>query len=285
LIPDRFAYTRPASVEEALGALADPEAKALAGGHSLLPLMKLRLARPSLLVDIGRLDLRGVSEIDGTVAIGPLTTYAELLGPGGAMVPDALREAAAAVGDLQVRNLGTIGGALAHGDPASDIAAAVLALSARLRLRSATGIRECPVREFFRAPFTTALRQQELLVEIALPSSSSAEGSAYRSIKDPASGYPLAGAAVRVRLDDERVTECAVGLTGAAPVPCRVPVVEAALVRASADSAAEAARDALASVQLMASAGSEHYTRQLALVAIARAVESALSRAGERGHP
>ncbi len=143
MIPASVEYVRASSIDQALEALADPEAKVLAGGHSLVPMMKLRLAFPSLLVDIGRLELRGLDAAGGAITVGALTTYDELLRADGPVLPDALRESAAAVGDVQVRNMGTVGGAIAHADPASDMAAAVLALGARLRLRSAAGTRDC----------------------------------------------------------------------------------------------------------------------------------------------
>jgi aerobic carbon-monoxide dehydrogenase medium subunit len=194
MIPAEFAYLRPASLDEALDALADPEAKAIAGGHSLLPMMKLRLARPATLVDIAALDLRGVSTRQDTLRIGALTTYDELLRR--PELPQALREAAMAVGDVQVRNAGTIGGALAHADPACDIAAAVLALRGRLRVRSPAGEREVAADGFFEGPFTTSLGPQELLTELVIPLDGGR--SAYVSFEDRASGYPLAGAAVHV---------------------------------------------------------------------------------------
>jgi carbon-monoxide dehydrogenase medium subunit len=291
MIPASVEYLRAASIDEALDALADPEAKALAGGHSLVPMMKLRLAAPSLLVDIGGLDFRGLSHAGDVVSIGALTTYDELLRLGAAVLPAALRESSAAVGDVQVRNMGTIGGSLAHGDPASDAAAAVLALGCTLRLQSASGVREFPAAEFFASPFETALEQQELLTEIALPVLGPSAGSAYRAIEDPASGYPLAGAAVRVRLDGDRVSDCAVGLTGAASVPCRLPSVEAALTGASTSSGdgpagdaalGEAVREAMTEVQLSLGSGSSEYRRHLAVVAIRRAFQAARSRA-EKG--
>jgi aerobic carbon-monoxide dehydrogenase medium subunit len=194
VIPAPFDYVRAASVEEAIAALADPDAKAIAGGHSLLPMMKLRLARPATLVDIARLDLDGVAVEDGELRIGALTTYDELLRRDD--LPQALREAARAVGDVQVRNAGTLGGALAHADPACDVAAAVLALRGRLVLRSPSGTREAPADGFFEGPFETGLGQQELITEIVVPLDGGR--SAYVSFEDAASGYPLAGAAVHV---------------------------------------------------------------------------------------
>jgi carbon-monoxide dehydrogenase medium subunit len=252
VIPAAFGYVRAATVEEALGALADPDAKLLAGGHSLLPMMKLRLARPTTIVDISGLDLRGVRADGGGLRIGALTTYDELLSAD-TELPDALREAAAAVGDVQVRNAGTIGGALAHADPACDLAAAALALGARLVLRSPAGTREVPVDGFFLGPFTTALGEQELVTEVVIPLDGG--GSAYVSFEDRASGYPLAGAAVKV--SGAAVT---VGLTGLTACPQLVFGDLAGLDVLAPDDVAE-------------------HRRRLATLAIRRATDRARSRA------
>lgn len=276
MIPRRVQYLRPGTCDDALAALADPDAKVLAGGHSLIPMMKLRVARPSLLVDIGGLGFQG-STTDGTVvSIGALTTYNELVALDGAL-PDAVRESAAAVGDMQVRNMGTIGGALAHGFPASDTAAAMVALDATLRLRSPEGVRDCAADEFFRGPMMTVLEQQELLVEIAFAALVAGEASAYQCVEEPASGYPLAGAAVKVLADGERVAACSVGLTGATPTPCRVPAVEQALIECGPD--LDVVREALTDLQLIPIDGGTEYRRQLAAVVITRAFEQARTRA------
>lgn len=254
MIPAPVEYVRPGSLEEALAELADPDAKAIAGGHSLVPMMKLRLARPSRLVDLAGLGLRGVAVEDGTIRIGALTTYDELLSLGAEVpLPDALRECAEAVGDVQVRNAGTVGGALAHGDPASDFAAGAIATMTTLVLRSAQDTREVAAAEFFIGPFMTALRQQELLVELRVPVPAPGEGSAYVAFPDPASGYPLAGAAVVVPPDGT----VRAGLSGVGAQPV------------AADGDADAVLDSL---------GLDDYRRQLALIAFERARE----RAGER---
>jgi aerobic carbon-monoxide dehydrogenase medium subunit len=279
MIPAPVGYVRVDSVEDAIEALADPEAKILAGGHSLVPMMKLRLAHPTLLVDIGRLQLRGVEAIDDGVSIGTLTTYAELLESPPALVPSALREAAAVVGDLQVRNRGTVGGGIAHADPSSDAPASVIALGARLRLRSAAGVRECSADAFFRGPFTTALAQEEILEAIIIDGPVDGDASAYRSVQDAASGYPLAGAAVWVQREGDRITRCTIGLTGAAPAPARLTAVEQALLSDDERPTAEVVRDAVADVRLVGAGGSDAYVRQLAVVTITRAYEAACARA------
>jgi carbon-monoxide dehydrogenase medium subunit len=270
VIPAAFNYVRPGSLDEALAELADPDAKAIAGGHSLLPMMKLRLARPARLVDLAGLDLAGVAVDGGTVRIGALTTYDELLSLGEDVpLPGALRDAAVNVGDVQVRNAGTVGGALAHGDPASDFAAAVLATGMTLLLRSPEGEREVAAEEFFLGPFTTLLGRQELLTELRVPLPAPGEGSAYVAFEDPASGYPLAGAAVRVGPG----RRCTVGLTGIGAQPLRARAVEEAI-----DGGGDLG-DALDMVGLMALDGDAEHRRQLAIVAVARALDCASRRA------
>jgi aerobic carbon-monoxide dehydrogenase medium subunit len=270
MIPASFDYVRPDSLDGALAELADPEAKAIAGGHSLLPMMKLRLARPSRLVDLAGLDLGGVSVDGGTVRIGALTTYGDLLSlHADVPLPGALRDGAERVGDVQVRNAGTVGGALAHGDPASDFAASVIATGTKLLLRSPDGDREVAAEAFFLGPFTTLLEQQELLLELRVPVPATGVGSAYVAFEDPASGYPLAGAAVRAGSDGR----CTVGLTGIAERPLRATAVEEAIAT-GADLG-----EALDAVGLVAFDGDAGYRRQLAIVAVKRAVDAARRRA------
>lgn len=278
MIPAGFDYLRASSIEEALTALADPDAKALAGGHSLIPAMKVRLARPSLLVDLRALDLRGVAAGDDVVRIGALTTY-DAAGTALADTPgvDALREAIGSVGDLQVRNAGTVGGGIAHGDPASDVAAAVLAFGARLTARSLDGTRSIAAEDFFLGPFTTALASQELLIEIAVPRGGAGTGSAYSSIEDVASGYPLAGAAAVIELDGDAVGACRVALTGATGVPARLPRVEELVVREGADADVAPVLD-----DLEIASDDVTYRRHLTAVVVGRALALAHARATER---
>lgn len=168
--------------------------------------MKLRISRPSLVVDISRLELRGAAIRDGELYLGPLTTWNELLRAPELERPAlaALAECASGIGDLQVRNLGTIGGSLAHADPASDIPAVLLALGAVLHLRSPAGERTVATADFFLGPFTTALEAQELIADIVVPVPGSGSGSAYVSVEHPASGFALAGAAALVAADGSR---------------------------------------------------------------------------------
>lgn len=268
MIPAPVRYHRAASLEDALDALAEPDARALAGGQSLVPAMKLRIARPALLVDLGRLELDGIALGEDGLRLGALTTWDALARSAELARPElaALGECAAGIGDLQVRNRGTVGGSLAHADPASDLPAVLISLGARLRLRSREGERDLPVSDLFLGPFLTALREAELIVEVAVPVPPAGSGSAYVSAEHPASGFALAGAAALVRPDGT----AAVALTGIAGRPCPLPEGEepgAALagVEITGDRFAPAA-----------------YRRHLASVVVARALERARARAEGR---
>ncbi len=238
MIPAPFGYDRASSLDEALAMLASPagEVRAHAGGQSLLPLMKLRLARPERLVDIGRLEeLRGIRRLDdGRLAIGALVTWSELLADRRVMAYGLLRDAIPTIGDVAVRNRGTLGGSLAHADPAADLAAPMLALGAELVARSAAGERLVPAGELFDGPFTTSLAPSELITEIRLPAGSPTFGSAYVAITHPASGYPIAGAAAvlgRLGRKTGPWDVCAVGLTGVGERPYRATATEEAVLR------------------------------------------------------
>ena len=203
MIPAAVRYMRASSLDDAFEALAEPDAKALAGGQSLLSVMKLRIARPSVLVDIGGLALDEI-ELDGEeLRLGALATWDTLASAPALGRPAlaALAECAAGVGDLQVRNRGTIGGSIAHADPASDLPAVVLALGARIELRSSGGERSVAAADFFQGPFTTALAERELITAVVVPVPPAGSGSAYVSVEHPASGFALAGAAALVRPD------------------------------------------------------------------------------------
>ncbi len=171
MIPSITRYARASDLDHALELLAEPDASAIAGGQSLIPAMKLRVARPALVVDISHLELRGVEERDAALHIGALTTWSELLDSSHLDRPAlaAIKECARGIGDLQVRNLGTIGGSVAHAHPASDMPAVLLALNATLRLRSPSGTRELSFAEILVGPFTTALGRQELVTAIVVP--------------------------------------------------------------------------------------------------------------------
>ena len=261
MIPAATRYARAADLEHALELLAEPEARAIAGGQSLLPVMKLRIARPSLVVDISRLELRGVAVRDGEVHLGPLTTWDELYAAPELRRPAlaAIAECARGIGDLQVRNRGTVGGSLAHADPASDMPAVLLALGASLTLRSPSGDRTVPLADFLVGPFTTTLETQELIFDVVVPFPQQGSGSAYVSVEHPASGFAVAGAAALAGPGGDRVA-----VTGVAARPF--------LASDHADPAegSEVFGDRFAPAE---------YRRELARVVTRRALELARARA------
>jgi aerobic carbon-monoxide dehydrogenase medium subunit len=265
VIPAPTRYARASDLDHALELLDDPDAKVIAGGQSLLPVMKLRLARPSLVVDISRLDLHGVEEREGVLHIGPLTTWSEIASheafdrPALAAIPECARE----IGDLQVRNLGTIGGSVVHADPASDMPAVLLALGANVRVHSAAGERELPLTDLLVGPFMTSLGPQEVVIDISVPVPPGGAGSSYVSVEHPASGFALAGAAAVSGPDHETVA-----LTGVGATPFALPAGD---VR-EAISGAEIFGDRFAS---------EEYRRELATVVAGRALDTARERARE----
>jgi carbon-monoxide dehydrogenase medium subunit len=217
MIPAPFEYAKAKNLRDALNALASGNgSKLLAGGHSLLPLMRFRLAQPSRLVDIGDLaELKGITEKGRGLRIGALTTYRELLDSAAVRERAPLiAEATHTIGDIQVRNRGTIGGGLAHADPAADMPAVMLALDATLVARSKAGKRSIPAREFFLGPFTTALAPDELLTDILIPPLPRGARTAYVSHEQAASGYALVGVAVVVVVSKKMVTQCHVAITG-----------------------------------------------------------------------
>jgi carbon-monoxide dehydrogenase medium subunit len=286
VIPAAFEYQRPASIEEALKIIAaDPGAKVLAGGQSLLPLLKLRLGSAETLVDIGRLPgLRGVRRLDdGRVAIGALTTYAELL-DSPVNEYGLLRDALPNIGDLQVRNRGTIGGAIAHADPASDLPACLLALEAELVIRSAGGERTVAYDGFADGPFSTVLDSGELITEIRLPGPRDDAGSAYASLEQPASGYAMVGvAAVVFTGDGGRLAGANVAVTGVGDHAYRARTVEAALAGSdgSAQAIAAAASHATDGVTVGNDIHADRvYRTAMAAVYTRRAIEAALARLG-----
>lgn len=286
MIPAAFGYQRPASLDEALRILAgDNDAKVLAGGQSLLPLLKLRLASTDTLVDIGRIaELKGVRQLsDGRLAIGALTTYREVL-DSPARHYGLFKDALPGIGDLQVRNRGTIGGAIAHADPASDMAACLLALDAELVVRSSRGERSVPIDGFFQGPFETALGADELLTEIRLPGPRDDAGSAYENLEQSASGYPLVGvAAVVFAGGGDKLAGASIALTGVGDHAYRARAVEAALEGSDRSSPAieAAAAKATDGVEVATDIHADRaYRSAMAVVYTRRAIEAALARLG-----
>jgi carbon-monoxide dehydrogenase medium subunit len=231
MIPAAFQYHAPANLREALAILRryPGEAKVLAGGHSLLPMMKLRLAQPAHLVDLGRIsDLAYIRERDGGLAIGPMTSYYML--ESSALVQQraqVLSEAASVVADLQVRNKGTIGGSLAHADPAADLPAPVVALEAHIHTAGGGRARRVPADRFFVGVFTTDLRETEAITEIFIPPLPSRTGSSYQKFANKASHFAIVGVAAVVTLDNQGNCErVRIGITGASSRAVRARAAE-----------------------------------------------------------
>jgi carbon-monoxide dehydrogenase medium subunit len=285
VIPAAFDYQRASSLDEALGLVGTSGTKVIAGGMSILPLMKLRLASPDRLVDIGRLaELKGVRRLsDGRVAVGALTTYTELA-DSPAQHYGLIRDALPDIGDVQVRNRGTVGGSVAHCDPASDLPAVLLALDAEIVARSKRGEKVYPANGFFQGAFQTALADDELITEIRLPGPRDDAGSAYVSMSQKASGYSIVGvAAVVIRGSDGPITGAAIALTGVGEAPYRAKAVEEALVGSDGSPATIAAAAAHATDGVTVN-GDIHadaaYRTAMAGVYTRRAIEAALGRLG-----
>lgn len=252
MIPAEFDYVRVDSVDAAVAALAEhgEDAKVLSGGQSLLPLLRLRLAYPSVLVDIGRVSaLRGVREDGGVLAIGAATTHHEVLtDPLIRRYAGLLADATATVADPAVRHRGTLGGALAHADPAGDLPAVALALNAELVIAGPGGRRTVPAGEFFLDYLTTVLQPGELLVEIRIPTLERGWGFRYEKFHRVAQAWAIVGVAAAVRRDNGRIAEARVALTNMGTTPVRAGAVEAALAggaanAATVDAAARSAAD------------------------------------------
>jgi aerobic carbon-monoxide dehydrogenase medium subunit len=279
MYPATFDYKRPATVDEAIALLArhGDDAKLLAGGHSLIPAMKLRLARPAVIVDIGRIaNLSYIREAGGAIAIGATTTH-EAIEHARLLLDRSplLAETAAHIGDIQVRNKGTIGGSLAHADPAADYPAAILALDAEIDLVGPRGRRTVKAGAFFVDLLQTAIAPDEILTEIRVPAT--AKSVAYEKTEQKASGFALAAAAVVIGAEGVRV-----GITGVAAKAYRASAVEQALDgqrTPSASAIAAAAAHAADGVEPLGDIhASAEFRAHLAQVNTRRAIERALSR-------
>jgi carbon-monoxide dehydrogenase medium subunit len=287
VVPESFGYHAPATIDEALALLREhgDDAKLLAGGHSLLPAMKLRLAAPAQLIDLRRLqgELRYLRDDGDHLAIGALTTHSELVAaPELAASAPLLAEAAATIGDVQVRNMGTLGGSLAHADPAGDLPAAVLAAGATLVLRGPGGERTLPADAFFLGFFETALEPDEILTEVRVPRELG--GSSYQKFAHPASGYAVVGVGALLERDGERVSACRVGVTGLSGEAYRAEAVEGALLGRAFDAALAAEAAALVAdgaEPLGDPFASEEFRSHLAVVTCRRALQTAWERASD----
>jgi aerobic carbon-monoxide dehydrogenase medium subunit len=280
MIPVNFDYESPRNLSEALGLLdAHEDAKILAGGHSLLPAMKLRLAAPPLLIDIGRIGgLNYIRESGDNIALGAMTTHAEVAASKLLRSQSPLLALAAAqIGDTQVRNRGTIGGSLAGAHPAADYPAAVLALDAQIVATSRTGERVIPATKFFNGMFTTALRRDEIITEVRVPRTAG-EGVFYKKHHHPASGYAVVGVAVRVKTSGGKIESAAVAVTGVSEIAYRATATENALRGKSTSAIADAASHAVDGIDAMGdNYASAEYRRHLATVYVRRALEKAAS--------
>jgi aerobic carbon-monoxide dehydrogenase medium subunit len=286
VIPAAFEYFRPQSVQEAIGLLEKhgDDAKLLAGGHSLLPIMKLRLAQPKIIVDIGRINgLDGIKADGQKVAIGALVTHDAI--EHNAVLKEKcplLPEAATVIGDMQVRNRGTIGGSLAHADPAADYPAAILALDSEIVAAGPKGTRTIPAGQFFVEMLTTALQPNEIITEVRVPALARGTGAAYMKHAHPASGYAVVGVAAVVAMSGGKIQRAAIGITGVAGKAYRATAVEKALTGGAVDeatvakAAAHAADGVDAQGDLYASA---EFRKHLATVYTKRAVLAAAARA------
>jgi carbon-monoxide dehydrogenase medium subunit len=283
MIAQNFEYSAPANLKEALGLLAGENTKVLAGGMSLIPLMKLRLAVPDQLVDIGRIaELNYIREDGGKLRIGATTTHYQVeSSPVVRSRCPLLAEAASHIGDIQVRNQGTIGGSIAHADPAADYPASLLALEAKVVLATAKGQREIPIAEFFVDTFTTALEPGEIVKELIVPVEEQSAGTSYHKMVQPASGFAIVGVAARIRKSGGKIAQARVGVTGLSGKAYRAAGVEKAL-EGTAGSASDIQKAAAvvadgvdANSDLFASA---HYRAHLARIYTARALTVAISR-------
>lgn len=280
MIPASFDYVRAGSLDEAVSALAEhgDDAKVLAGGHSLLPLMKLRLAAPEVLVDVGRLDdLRGVRDDGDHLAIGALTRHVEVI------ADDLVRrhcglvaDVTATIGDPQVRHRGTIGGAVAHGDAAGDLPAVMLALEATMVAQGPSGSREIAAADFFEDYLETALAADEVLTEVRVPKLDDGWGWDYQKFTRVAQAWAIVGSCALVKRSNGTIEEARVGLTHMGSVPLRASATEQALAGASTDAIADAATQAADGIEPHGDLNATpEFRAHLARVLTRRALEAA----------
>jgi carbon-monoxide dehydrogenase medium subunit len=286
MYPAQFDYVAPETLDEAIKLLAESggDAKILAGGHSLLPAMKLRLAQPATIIDLRKVP--GLNEVkvdsNGTT-IGAMVTHADVArSPEVQRALPALAEAASVVGDIQVRNRGTLGGSLAHADPAGDPPAAFLALDGSVVVKGPNGERTIAGTDFFIDILTTALAEDEIVTAITFPVLAAGTGTAYAKFDHPASHYALTGVAAAVKLDGSgNVESVKVGVTGVGPKAYRATAVEEALIGKGADAIADAASHAADGIDCNDDIhASAEYRAHLATVFTRRALQTAFSRAG-----
>lgn len=288
MFPAAFDYRRPVSLDEALGLLAEhgDDAKVMAGGQSLIPLLRLRFAQPALIVDIGRLgSMSGVSRQDGHLRIGALTRHVELersteLAGAFAILP----EAAHWIADPLVRNQGTVGGSICHADPAGDWGSVMLALGADFVASSASGTRVIHAADFFQGPFTTALGANEILTEIRIPVPSGAAGSAYNKLERKVGDFATVAVGVMLELSGGKVARAGIGLTSVGPSNVKATAAEKALTGQDPSDAviAEVAKLAAAAAEPKDDVrGSAEFKKDVVRVFVQRGLKTALARAKE----
>ncbi len=286
MIPGSFAYHRPTSIKEAVGLLAQfgDEGRALAGGHSLIPMMKLRLAHPAHLIDLAAIaDLKGIRTDGNDVVIGAMATQHELIGS--ALLAEKLpllRETALQVADPQVRYVGTLGGNVANGDPGNDMPAVMLCLNAIYHVAGKGGERRIAARDFYQGAYFTALESADVLTAVRIPVPAAGHGYAYEKLKRKIGDYATAAAAVVLTIRGGKVSSCSIGLTNVAETPLWAEEAGKILVGSALDAAtvkrAVAAAEAITAPATDAR-GPAHYRTKMAGVMLARALARAKTRA------
>ncbi|WP_375311024.1 xanthine dehydrogenase family protein subunit M [Bradyrhizobium sp. A5] len=286
MIPGSFSYHRPASVADAVKLLADlgEDARPLAGGHSLVPMMKLRLASPAHLIDLhGIAVLKGISRNGNTVVIGAMTTQHDLLASDEiARSAPILHETALLIADPQVRYRGTIGGNVANGDPGNDMPALMMTLGASYRLEGPGGARDLPAADFYQGAYFTALEPGEILTSVSFPASTAGHGYAYEKLKRKVGDYATAAAAVVLTMSGGKVATCAIGLTNVHETPLLATDAAKAVIGTSLD-AATLKKAAAAAEAIMAPAadarGPVEYRKHVGGIMVTRALQRAAAMA------
>lgn len=287
MIPANFDYFAPNTIEEALQLLDQhgDNAKILSGGHSLIPVLKLRLAAPGVVIDIGRIaELKAINASGSTISIGANATHAEIASNADikAHCP-LLSETAAQIGDQQVRNRGTIGGSLTHADPAADWPAAILALDAEIVARSSKGTRTIKANDFFLDLMTSAIESDEIVTEVRIAKPAQPASSVYLKVPQSASGFAIVGVAAQLKMTGGKCEDISIGITGLAPKAFRAKSVEDALrgvaLDESAVKTASASADAEADDAMEDIHASGDYRRHLARVYVKRVVQAAAAKA------
>ena len=288
MFPAAFDYRSPASLDEALGLLAErgDDAKVMAGGQSLIPLLKLRFAQPALVLDIGRLpNLNAITQHDGHLVIGALVRHVDVeRDASAAKTVPLLVEAAHWIADPLVRNRGTVVGSVCHADPAGDWGSVMLALGAEVVAQSKSGRRTIPVAEFFHGPFTTALKPDEIATEIRIPIPTGAAGGAYNKLERKVGDFATVAVAVQVEMDGKKIARAGIGLTSVGATNIKATEAEKALAgREPADEVVrEAARLAAAAAEPKDDIrGTAAYKKDVVRVYVQRGLHTALGRAQE----